>query len=159
MLRQLSEVSTITIHAPKAAVLPVVHDIKSIERFEVKADHVNVEPIDGRKGTYKVRGHFAGVPWRREFAYFLNDDGFYSRDAHSSGTDVTVQGGFIVQATGDDECTLIHYEVYNLWPWLVPLKPLIRAYLKWSMRKELRDIRTAVVQRFEATERKTVTAA
>ena len=92
-----------------------------------------------------VRGHFAGLPWRREFAYFLNDDGFYSRDADRSGTDVTVQGGFIVQSTGDDECTLIHYEVYNLSPWFVPLKPLIRAYLKWSMRKELRDIRTAVM--------------
>ena len=61
MLRQLSEVSTITIHASKVVVLLVVHDIKSIERFEVKADHVNVRPIDGRKGTYTVRGHFAGV--------------------------------------------------------------------------------------------------
>ena len=159
MLRQLSEVSTIAIHAPKSEILPVVNDIRSIERFEVKADRVNVQPIDGRKGTYKVRGHFAGVPWRREFAYFLNDDGFYSRDAHPSGPEVTVQGGFIVQATGDDECTLIHYEMYRLLPWLVPLKPLIRAYLKWSMRRELRDIRTAVMQRLEAGQRKNVTAA
>lgn len=159
MFRQLSEVSTIAIRAPKSEIVSVVNDIRSIARFEVKADHVNVHPIDGRNGTYKVRGHFAGVPWRREFAYFLNDDGFYSRDAHPSGPDVTVQGGFIVQDTGEGACTLIHYEMYHLSPWFVPLKPLIRAYLKWSMRKELRDIRTAVMERLGAAQRTSVTAA
>ncbi|MGZ4780035.1 MAG: hypothetical protein ACXV5L_12615 [Thermoanaerobaculia bacterium] len=147
MFRDLSAVSTIRINAPKDAVLAVVWNIKGIETFEVKADHVNVLPIDERKGTYKVTGHFAGLPWRREFAYFLSDDGFYSRDAHlGPGPDITVQGGFIVQQTAEDECTLIHYEMYHLSPWFVPLKPLIAAYLKWSMRKELGDMKAAVMQ-------------
>ena len=145
MFRNLSAVSVITINAPKEAVLAVVWDIKNIEKFEVKADHVNVQPIDKRKGTYKVRGHFAGLPWRREFAYFLSDDGFYSRDAHP-GPEITVQGGFIVQPTGEGECTLIHYEMYRLSPWFVPLKPFINAYLKWSIRKELGEMKAAVLR-------------
>ena len=144
-MRQLAAVSTIRIEAPRDAVLRVIWDIQGIEKFEVKADAVNVFPIDNRKGTYKVRGRFAGMPWRREFAYFLNEDGFYSRDASKAGDDYTVQGGFIVQQTGPRESTLIHYEMYLLSPWFVPLKPLITAYLKWSMRKELQDIRNTVL--------------
>ena len=147
MFRRLTAVSTIKIHAPRAAVLAVVQDIQGIERFEVKADQVDVHPIDAKKGTYQVRGHFAGLPWRREFSYFLNEDGFYSRDAHPSTPEVTVQGGFIVQGTDAEESILIHYEMYYLSYWFVPLKPLIAAYLKWSMRRELRDIERAVAER------------
>jgi len=56
-----------------------------------------------------------------------------------------VQGGFIVQATGEKECTVIHYEQYFFAPWFVPLRPLIVAYLNWSVRKELRKIQLAAL--------------
>jgi len=144
MFKQISAVSTIRIDATKAEVLAAVWDIKSIEKFEVKADSVEVHPADERKGTYNVHGRFAGLPWRREFAYFLNEDGFYSRDARKSGAQYTVQGGFIVQPTSDRECTLIHYEMYYLSAWFLPVKPLISTYLKWSMRKELRDMKETI---------------
>ena len=154
MFQQLAAVSTITIDAPKEAVLPIVWDIKGIEKFEVKADAVNVFPINNKDGTYKVTGHFAGLPWRREFAYFRSPDGFYSRDAHPSGPNVTVQGGFIVQATGAYESTIIHYEMYYLSAWFVPFKPFIAAYLKWSMRKELNDMKEAVLQSYKPSQKK-----
>jgi hypothetical protein len=147
MFRQISVVSTIEIEAPKSDVLEVIWDIKGIEKFEVKADRVEVSPLTPRKGTYKVRGRFAGVPWRREFAYFLNEDGFYSRDAHQTREHVTVQGGFIVQELRPLRSVLIHYELYYISLWFLPLRPLITSYLKWSMSKELRDIRDAVFSR------------
>jgi len=37
-------------------------------------------------------------------------------------------------------CTVIHYEQYVLARWLVPLRSAIRAYLRWSMSRELRDL-------------------
>ena len=147
MFRQISVVSTIEIEAPRSDVLSIIWDIKGIEKFEVKADRVEVSPLNPRKGTYKVHGRFAGVPWRREFAYFLNDDGFYSRDAHQTAEHVTVQGGFIVQELRPSRSVIIHYEMYYISPWFLPLRPVITAYLKWSMRKELRDIRDAVFAR------------
>ncbi|HVT04422.1 MAG TPA: hypothetical protein VHL58_13725 [Thermoanaerobaculia bacterium] len=151
MFQQISAVSTIRISAPKKAVLSVVQDIQSIEKFEVKADRVELHPADSTRGTYNVVGHFAGLPWRREFAYFINEDGFYSRDARKSGKEYTVQGGFIVQEVAPHECVLIHYELYFVSRWFVPLRLFISTYLNWSMRRELREMRETILQSVNQT--------
>jgi len=135
--------------APERA-LPAVWDIASIERFEVKADKVVVHPLDTRTGAYDVRGHFAGVPWHGRFEYELTDHGFHSRTADVPRAEATVEGGFLVTPLSEAECTVIHYEQYVLPGWLILLAPPIRAYLRWSMRRELRDLRAAILADYAA---------
>ena len=50
-------------------------------------------------------------------------------------------------ATGEQSCTILHYEQYVLPQWAVPLKPLIVWYLQWSMQKELHDLRAIILER------------
>ena len=104
---------------------------------------MNVDPETPTKGTYRVRGRFAGVPWHGEFAYELNEGGFHSRTAGVPPDQATVEGGFVVTPIAGG-CTVIHYEQYVLARYLLPIKALIRAYLRWSMRRELRDLEALV---------------
>jgi hypothetical protein len=134
---------------PREDAVAAIWEIKNIERTEVKADAVAVSAESSSKGTYRVRGRFAGVPWRGEFAYLLNDAGFHSRNADRPADEATIEGGFVVTPLADG-CTVIHYEQYVLAQWLVPLKHLIRLYLRWSMARELRDL-----ERLIATTRET----
>jgi hypothetical protein len=128
-----------------------IWEIKNIERTEVKADAVLVSPDTSATGTYRVRGRFAGVPWRGEFAYFLNDAGFHSRNAYRPAEEATIEGGFVVTPLADG-CTVIHYEQYVLAPWLRPIKPVVWMYLRWSMRRELRDLE-ALLERSQSSDR------
>jgi len=127
--------------------LEVIWAIQTIEQTEVKVDTVQVIPQTERTGIYKARGHFAGVPWRNEFAYVLHAQGFHSVEAHHPASGPRVKGGFAVVATGAQSCLILHYEQYVLSGWVVLLKPLIAAYLHWSMAKELRDLRELILQR------------
>jgi hypothetical protein len=139
MARRLTVVMAREMPLPRGAVLDAIWQIENIERTEVKADAVDVSPTGPRAGTYKVTGRFAGIPWRNEFAYELNEGGFHSRNAGVPPSEATIEGGFIVTPTADG-CTVIHYEQYVLSRSLVALKPLICWYLRRSMRRELRDL-------------------
>jgi hypothetical protein len=143
MPRRLTVVSARAMPHSREAVREAIWDIKSIELTERKADHVEVHPDTPRRGLYRVHGHFAGVPWRNAFIYELNDGGFHSRNADVAPEDATIEGGFIVTPLADG-CTVIHYEQYVLAPWLRPVALLVRGYLRWSMRGELRDLERLV---------------
>jgi hypothetical protein len=143
MSRRLTVVMAREMPLPRSAVLDTVWRIENIERTEVKADTVDVRPTGPRAGTYRVTGRFAGVPWRNEFAYELNEGGFHSRNANVAPSNATIEGGFVVTPTADG-CTVIHYEQYVLSRSVVALKPLVRLYLRWSMRRELRDLEALV---------------
>lgn len=145
MLRDVSCVSAITAPCRAEDARAAVQNIKNIEITEVKADAVDVAPETDRRGTYTVRGHFAGIPWHGKFTYELNDRGFHSVETNAPASGPRVQGGFIVEPEGERACTITHYEQYVLPAWLIPLKPLIVAYLNWSMRKELRDLRALLL--------------
>jgi hypothetical protein len=145
MSRRLTSVRAAELRCPREVALAAIWEIRNIERTEVKADAVEVSPLSNDHGTYAVRGRFAGVPWRGEFAYELNDAGFHSRNNDVPPNEATIEGGFVVTPTADG-CTVIHYEQYVIPPWLTPLKPLIRAYLQWSMRRELADLRDLIEQ-------------
>lgn len=123
------------------AVRAVVCDISTIADSELKALEVQVEPETAERGTYWVRGSFAGVPWSGRFAYFRHEHGFHSVNIEPRRFDVDISGGFIVTPAADPgRCRLRHYEQYLL-PWrLVVLKPVIVAYLRWSMGPELARI-------------------
>jgi hypothetical protein len=131
---------------PREAVVAATWDIKGIERTEVKAQAVEVEPSTATEGTYQVRGRFAGIPWRGRFAYELNPAGFHSRSAGVRADDATIEGGFVVTPLAGG-CTVIHYEQYVLTLWLRPLAPLIRLYLRWTMRRELCELERVVTKR------------
>ena len=136
---RVTMVSAREMHCTRGDAVAAIREIKNIERTEVKADAVVVSPETSSSGTYNVRGRFAGVPWLGEFAYFLNDAGFHSRNAGIPAEEATIEGGFVVTPLAGG-CTVIHYEQYVLARWLIPLKQLVRQYLRWSMSLELRDL-------------------
>jgi hypothetical protein len=151
---RMTTVSTREIAFPREATLKAIWEIKNIELTEVKADAVDVDPETSTKGTYRVRGRFAGVPWHGEFEYELNEGGFHSRTAGVPPEEATVEGGFVVTPIAGG-CTVIHYEQYVLAPWLRPIKPVVRMYLRWTMRRELRDLE-ALVRRSQSSDRERV---
>ena len=118
--------------------LAVIWNIKNIEVTECKADAVEVDEETDERGTYRVRGRFARIPWRGRFAYQLHETGFHSVDARSGYAEPPISGGFFVQSLGARHCLVVHYEQYVLPRWLIPFKPAIAAYLRSSMRVELR---------------------
>ena len=105
-----------------------------------------MHPETESKGTYWVRGHFAGIPWTKTFVYALNDKGFHSLEANPPPGGERISGGFIVEPMGESACQVIHYEDYKLSWWMLPLKPFIVWYLRWSMRQEMRDVRALVLE-------------
>jgi len=143
MARRITVVSAREMPHPRDAVVSAVRDIQSIEITERKADRVEVHPRTSTDGTYSVRGRFAGLPWNGKFAYELNDAGFHSRTADVPPESAPVEGGFVVTPLAGG-CTVIHYEQYVLAPWLAPFALLVRGYLRWTMRGELRDLEALV---------------
>jgi hypothetical protein len=144
MRRWVTTVAAIELPQPPESVLPAIWDIGNIERCEVKADRVEVHPHGSRSGTYDVRGRFAGVPWRGRFQYDLDARGFHSRTADVPAGEAKVEGGFVVCPLGESGSTVLHYEQYVLAWWLRPISLLVRGYLRWSMRRELRVLRSLV---------------
>ena len=144
MSRRITTTEAIELPCPPERALPAIWEIANIERCEVKADKVSVFPSGPRDGSYDVSGRFAGVRWHGRFEYELNDHGFHSRTADVPRDRATVEGGFFVAPLSQAASTVIHYEQYVLPGWLVPLAPLIRGYLHWSMRHELRILREMV---------------
>ncbi len=135
----------------KAQILPFIWDIKNIEYCEVKADRVSVTKDTDRSGTYLVEGRFARyIPWHRIFSYELHDRGFHSKEAQQPPSRLNIQGGFFVEQTGEDEAEIIHYEQYTLPTLLMPLKPLIVLYLKWSQKKEMADLKKLILDKTAA---------
>ena len=150
MFRHVNVVGAITIPLPKQELVEMLWDIKRIPDFDLKADRVEVRPETDKTGFYRVWGRFAGVGWSRDFQYFLNDDGFYLREAQPSGPEPAIHGGFMVQAVTASESTVIHYEQYWFARRLVPLRPFLVAYLNWSVREELKKIKRAALERHSA---------
>lgn len=146
MLREIAATRLIEVACPQEDAIAVIREIQNIEKTEVKADAVFVLPQSENTGTYKVRGHFAGIPWHNEFAYTLHPQGFHSLEAHPPASGSRIQGGFVVVPTGEQTCTVLHYEQYKLPRWAIPLKPVIEGYLQWSMKKELSDLKDIIIK-------------
>jgi hypothetical protein len=146
MFRHVNIVGSISIPLPKRTLVEMLWNISRIPEFDLKADRVDVKPETDKTGAYEVWGRFLGISWNRPFLYFLNDDGFYLREANFSGPEPAIQGGFMVQEIGPTESTIIHYEQYWFARRLVPLRPLLVAYLNWSVRKELEILKSTALK-------------
>lgn len=129
---------------PAVDVLPHIWDIKNVERCERKADEVTVTPEEPWTGRYVIRGRIFGVvPWQDEFRYVLHEAGFHSEDTGHCFAGLRINGGFTVESKPGG-CQIWHYERYMLpWP-AAPLKPLISAYVRWTQRREMRDLASLV---------------
>ncbi len=146
MFKHNCSVTSLRLPVEKAAVLPFIWNIQNIEYCEVKADKVNFIKETEKTGTYTVKGHFMHfIPWTRRFVYELHDRGFHSKEAANPPSSLNIQGGFFVEATGDRECEIIHYEQYTLPVQLVILKPIIFFYLKWSQKREMKNLKKLIV--------------
>ena len=147
MQRPVAIIELCEVDCSQAAALAVIQDIRTIEQTEVKVDSVQVLPQTARTGIYKAHGSFAFVRWRNEFAYTLNEMGFHSVEAHPPPAGIRIHGGFVVVEAGPASCIILHYEQYELPRWAVPIKPVIGAYLRWTMKKEMRDLKALILSR------------
>jgi hypothetical protein len=83
------------------------------------------------------------IPWHGPFRYMLHDRGFHSEDAVTRRGGLRVNGGFTAEADGD-RTRVWHYERYLL-PWPVAgFKPLVTAYVRWTQRREMRDVKALI---------------
>lgn len=144
---QIVGLEKIELPCPTSQVLDYICNIHNLGRYEPKVDLLKVLPFSNGKGRYLARGKFAGVPWRGEFSYRLKKDGFHS-ESLSKPYWVSVEAGFVVKSRKAESSELTHYENYLFPIWALPYSALIKIYLKWAMRKELRNIRNAIVPSF-----------
>src|SRR5437764_12988984 len=114
MIREISAIRLIEVACCKEDALALVWEIKNIEKIEVKADKVQVNKLNEKKGTYKVRVHFAGIPWHNEFTYDLYEQGFHSYETHPPASGQRIKRGFVIIPTAENSWTIIHYEQYIL---------------------------------------------
>ncbi len=144
--RSVGVVARITVPCRPDRAVDAVQDIKAIERTELKAERVDVEPGSDGHGVYAVTGRFAGARWRSRFAYRLHPTGFHSHKLEGEQPrSWGISGGFVVAPLGGERCMVVHYEDYELPAYLIPLKPAILAYLRWTMREELLRVHEIIV--------------
>jgi hypothetical protein len=74
-----------------------------------------------------------------EFRYVLHEAGFHSENVVPRRGGLRVNGGFTVEAHADG-CRIWHYERYLLPRVAAPLKPAVAAYVRWTQRREMRDL-------------------
>jgi hypothetical protein len=121
-----------------AEVVELLHDLRSLEEFEPKADHVVVHPVDTTSGTYRIRGRLGPLPWTGRFSYRLHERGFHSSSI-GFRLGIEVRGGFEATAAGD-QVDVRHYEHYRL-PWVaLPLKPWLACRLRASQVAEMAGV-------------------
>ncbi len=149
MIKQISITGRVPIDLPAENALAVLWDIKTLELYEPKVSSVQVQPAMGKKGTYSTTGRFAGIAWEGEFSYELNNYGFHS-EMITGPMGIKVDGGFIIKSEGSERCLITHYETYHFPRVFIPLVPLIRIYLYWAMKKELRDLARIIYDKFSA---------
>ncbi len=125
--------------------ITVLHNIENIEKYEPKLISATIRKESDKRGTYKTKGYFAGVPWKGKFSYELRENGFYSEMLKSPLSGLKVEGGFIVEQVAENECKIIHYEQYFHPLWLLTLVPFLKRYLEKEMIKELKDLKEIIL--------------
>lgn len=147
MTNKVTVTDSIQLGVPTEQALAVLWEVKNLSLYEPKVGAMWVEPETEERGTYAIVGRFAGLPWRGKFSYILNPRGFHS-ELLSGPPNVRVNGGFIVKSGGADRCLISHYERYQFSSWLALLAPLIRLYLTWAIKKELRGLAEIISEKF-----------
>lgn len=148
LIHKISVTGRIPLDLPAENALAVVRDLKYIELYEPKVDSACIKPETKKTGSYSLKGRFAGVPWNGKFSYELNNQGFHSEMIQRSWG-VSMNGGFVVLSEGLDRCHIVHYENYRFPYWMSPLIRLVRLYLSWAMKKELRELAKIIHEEYK----------
>lgn len=139
MTNKVTVTDSVQLDVPAEQALAVLWEVKNLSLYEPKVDAMRVEPETPERGIYAIQGRFAGVPWRGIFSYVLNPRGFHS-ELLNGPLNVRMNGGFVVTSKRSEQCLITHYERYQFSSWLALLAPLIRLYLTWAVKKELRGL-------------------
>jgi hypothetical protein len=146
MKKDLFVMDRIDVPVNAGTALNFICEIKNIDQYEPKVDQAKVNPETDKKGSYEVKGRFAGIPWSGKFSYEINEEGFYSEILNSPIPGLKVQGGFKVKKVSDKDCRISHFENYQLPGWLFAVRPLLKAYLTQSIKKELEDVKKLILE-------------
>lgn len=149
----ISVVDSISVDIPAKNALDILRNLKNIELYEPKADSIRVEPETEKRGTYSIQGHFAGMRWRGRFTCEFDRQGFHSEMIRGP-LGVKLRAGFVVTSESSGRCIIPHYECYHFPRWVLPLTLLVRLYLYWAMKKELRNLVKIIYGRFQPAGRK-----
>lgn len=129
----------VSVNHPANEALSFLQNVATLEWYEPKVDSITVNRISPESGEYSIKGHFAGLPWKGVFSYTLHRRGFRS-EMTKAPRGVRLNGGFVVKTELPESCSVTHYERYQFSSWLLPLIPLLRLYLAWSIRQEVSNV-------------------
>lgn len=150
MINKVTVTDSVQLEVPAEQALAVLWEVKNLSLYEPKVDAMQVEPETRERGTYAIKGRFAGFPWRGIFSYALNPRGFHS-ELLKGPPSVRMNGGFVVTSGRSGQCRITHYERYQFLSWLAPLAPLIRLYLTWAIKQELRGLARIIAEKSRLT--------
>lgn len=146
MTNKVTVTDSIPLDLSAEQALAVLWEVETLGLYEPKVDAIQVEPETKERGTYAIAGRFAGFPWSGKFSYILNPRGFHS-ELLRGPSNVQMNGGFVVTSGGADRCLITHYERYQFSSWMALLAPLIRLYLTWAIKKELRGLAGIIAEK------------
>jgi hypothetical protein len=151
MINKVTVTDSIKLDLPAERALAVLWQVNNLSLYEPKVDAMQVKPETAERGTYAIEGHFAGIPWRGIFSYVLNPRGFHS-ELLAGPPSVRMNGGFVVTPRRADQCLVTHYERYQFSSWLALLAPLIRLYVAWAIKQELRELAGIITETLQRKE-------
>lgn len=126
------------------AVLTYIHNIENLVQYEPKLWKVKLQKESNSKkelGFYQSTGVFGFVPFRDQFSYTINENGFHSQ-METGLLKKHMNGGFTLTKKNKNQCIVLHYENYELCGWQKLFSPYLKRYLKRSMEKELNTLAT-----------------
>ena len=139
MNNKVTVTDSVQLDVPAEQALAILWEVKNLSLYEPKVDAMRIEPETEERGTYAIKGRFAGLPWCGIFSYVLNPRGFHS-ELLKGPPSVRMNGGFVVTSRCSGQCLITHYERYQFASWLALLAPLIRLYVAWAIKKELQGL-------------------
>lgn len=138
---RVSAVRDVVLPHSSQQVLAVIRDIELLEPLERKARSVEVHPVDGAHGSYRIVGKLFRVrAWEGEFSYEQHPSGWHSEDLHPRTDGWRISGGFLVSRIDDATCRVTHYEDYSLPERLRRWRPMLAWYMRRSQVGEMRDL-------------------
>lgn len=150
---RVSAVRDVVLPHSSQEVLTVIRDIELLEPLERKARSVEVNPIDGTHGSYRIVGKLFRVrDWEGQFSYEQHASGWHSEDLHRRSDGWRISGGFLVSRIDDATCRVTHYEDYSLPDRLRRWRPLLSWYMRRSQIGEMRDLTLLVEETLAARE-------
>jgi len=119
--------------------LAFIQNLNHISQYEPKLKTARPEASNDKQGYYYAEGKFIGISWSGKFSYQLTTKGFHS-EMIEGPLKHHMSGGFVITEEDIHHATITHYEKYALPMATRWLNCIIKPYLFFAMKKELRNI-------------------